>query len=169
VVEPEQHRVTRLDQTGRIEREYRDVNQPTDIATDARGFTLIEAGQTQLSRFSPDGQLLWRIPRFQGLAWILPEVETGGGWVGAQRFEGREGGVFRYQADGRISRVSGVAISRAFVGWDRLHHASHAVRDAAHGRLYVRDGQAIVILRTDGTLVKRVEGFRFAQERPARG
>jgi hypothetical protein len=62
-----------------------------------------------------------------------------------------------------------VAISRAFVGWDRLHHASHAVRDAAHGRLYVRDGQAIVILRTDGTLVKRVEGFRFAQERPARG
>ncbi len=87
VVEPGQHRVTRLDQTGRVEREYRDVNQPTAIAVDATGFTLIEAAQTQLSRFSLDGQLLWRVPRFHGLAWILPEAETGGGWVGAQRFE----------------------------------------------------------------------------------
>ena len=169
VVEPEQHRVTRLDQTGRIEREYRDVNQPTDIAVDARGFSLIEAGQTQLSRFSLDGQLLWRIPRFQGLAWILPEVGTGGGWVGARRFEGREGGVLRYHADGRISGVSG-AVTPGVIGvWDRRHLAPHAIRDATHSRLYVRESQAILILRMDGTLLKRVEGFRFAQERPLRG
>lgn len=96
VVEPDQHRVTRLDRSsGRTEREYRDVNRPTDMAVDAGGFVLIEANQTQLSRFSLEGQLLWRVPRFQGLTWVIPDG-SGGGWVGAQRFEGRDGGVFRY-------------------------------------------------------------------------
>lgn len=169
VVEPEQHRVTRLDRTGRIEREYRDVNRPTHIAVDAGSLLVIEASQTQLSRFSPDGQLLWRIPRFQGLAWILAEAGTGGGWVGAQRFESRDGGVFRYEPDGKISRVPIQVSPRTADEWNRGRMALDAVRAVRPGRLYIREGQAIAIVGQDGTFLKRLEGFRYAKERPVRG
>jgi len=170
VVEPEQHRVTRLDRgTGRTEREYRDVNRPTDIAVDAGGLVLIEANQTQLSRFSLEGQLLWRIPRFQGLAWVIPEGASGGGWVGAQRFEGRDGGVFRYEADGKVSRVSGLVAPRVASEWNRGRLAPDAIRAARQGRVYIREGQAISILGVDGRLLKRVEGFRYKTEQRVRG
>ena len=170
VVEPEQHRVTRLDRgTGRTEREYRDVNRPTDIAVDAGGLVLIEANQTQLSRFSLEGQLIWRIPRFQGLAWVIPEGASGGGWVGAQRFEGRDGGVFRYEADGKVSRVSGLVVPRVTSEWNRGRLAPDAIRAARQGRVYIREGQAISILGVDGTLLKRIEGFRYKTEQRVRG
>ncbi len=170
VVEPEQHRVTRLDRsTGRIEREYRDVNRPTDIAVDAGGLVLIEANQTQLSRFSHEGQLVWRIPRFQGLAWVIPDGASGGGWVGAQRFEGREGGVFRYEPDGKVTRVSGLVAPRVTSEWNRGRLAPEAIREARQGRVYIREGQAISILGGDGTLLKRIEGFRYKTEQRVRG
>lgn len=169
VVEPEQHRVTRLDgNTGRTEREYRDVNRPTEIAVDSGGLTLIEANQTQLSRFSLEGQLVWRIPRFQGLTWVIPDG-SGGGWVGAQRFEGREGGAFRYEPDGKISRVAGLVAPRVVSEWNRGRLAPEAVRAVKLGRLYVREGQAIAILGADGTLLKRIEGFRYKTEQRVRG
>ncbi|MEK6718365.1 MAG: hypothetical protein AABZ16_12835, partial [candidate division NC10 bacterium] len=155
--------------TGRIEREYRDVNRPTDIAVDASGLMLIEANQTQLSRFSLEGQLVWRIPRFQGLAWVIPDGASGGGWVGAQRFEGREGGVFRYEADGKVSRVSGLVAPRVTSEWNRGRLAPDAIRAARQGRVYIREGQAISILGVDGTLLKRIEGFRYKTEQRVRG
>jgi hypothetical protein len=43
------------------------------------------------------------------------------------------------------------------------------VRSGATGRIYFRDPTGIVILEPDGTLVKRVEGFRYAEERALRG
>jgi hypothetical protein len=169
VLEPEQHRVARLDWTGRIEQEYRDLNRPTHIAVDQGTLVVIEANQTQLSKFSPDGRALWRIPRFQGLSWILREAGTGGGWVGAQRFEDQEGGVFRFEADGKISRLA-VRVSPRMTGeWNRGRLALDAVWEARQGRMYVREGQAIVILGRDGVLLKRVEGFRYAKEQPLRG
>ncbi len=168
VLEPEQHRVTRLDWTGRIEQEYRDVNRPMHMSVDQGTLVVIEANQTQLSKFSPDGRGLWRIPRFQGLCWILREAGTGGGWVGAQRFENQEGGVFRFEADGKISRLP-VRVSPRMTGeWNRGRLAPDAVWEARQGRIYVREGQAIVILGRDGVLLKRVEGFRYAKEQPLR-
>lgn len=170
VLEPDQHRVTRLDRrTGRIEQEYRDVNRPTDIAVDAGAITLIEANQTQLSRFSPDGQVRWRVPRFQGLAWILPQPGTGGGWVGATHFEGKSGGVFRYDSDGKIAPVSGDMKLWAANEWNRRRLGPEAFWAVRQGRIYVRQGPDIAVLRPDGTLLKRVEGFRYAKERPLRG
>ncbi len=169
VLEPEQRRVTRLDWTGRIEQEYRDVNRPTHMAVDQGTLVVIEANQTQLSKFSPDGRALWRIPRFQGLCWILREAGTGGGWVGAQRFEDQEGGVFRFEADGKISRLP-VRVSPRMTGeWNRGRLAPDAVWEARQGRMYVREGQAIVILGRGDVLLKRVEGFRYAKEQPLRG
>jgi len=44
-----------------------------------------------------------------------------------------------------------------------------AVRDPRHGRLYVREGQAIVILGADGTILERLFGFRYAREQRIRG
>ncbi len=170
VLEPDQHRVTRLDRrTGRVEQEYRDVNRPTDIAVDAGAIILIEANQTQLSKFSPEGQPLWRIPRFQGLSWILPDPGTGGGWVGATHFEGKSGGVFRYDSNGKISLVSGDMKPWAANEWSRRRLGPDAVWAARQGRIYVREAQAIDVLRPDGTLLKRMEGFRYAKEQPLRG
>jgi hypothetical protein len=170
VLEPDQHRVTRLDRTtGRIEQEYRDVNRPTDIAVDAGAIILIEANQTQLSRFSPDGQVLWRVPRFQGLGWVLPEPGTGGGWVGATHFEGKPGGVFRYDSSGKISLLAGSVKLWVANEWSRRRLAPDAVWAARPGRIYVREGQGIAILQPDGTLLKRVEGFRYPKEQPLRG
>ncbi|MBI2001563.1 MAG: hypothetical protein HYS69_10360 [candidate division NC10 bacterium] len=162
--------MTHLDRgTGRIEREYRDVNRPTDIAVDASGLMLIEANQTQLSRFSLEGQLVWRIPRFQGLAWVIPDGAYAGGWVGAQRFEGREGGVFRYEPDGKVTRVSGLVAPRVTSEWNRGRLAPEAIRAARPGRVYIREGQAISILGVDGSLLKRIEGFRYKTEQRVRG
>ncbi|HYL80432.1 MAG TPA: hypothetical protein VEU07_06440, partial [Candidatus Acidoferrum sp.] len=168
VLEPEQHRVTRLDRTGRVEQEYREVNRPTHLAVDQGALVVIEANQTQLSKFSPDGRNLWRIPRFQGLSWILPEVGTGGGWLGAQRFETQESGIFRYESDGRITRLPTKISPRTTGEWNRARLSPEAVRAVGQGRIYARDFQAIVILGADGTLMKRVEGFRYAQERRVR-
>jgi hypothetical protein len=170
VLESDQHRVTRLDRTtGRMEQEYRDVNRPTHIVLDAETLVLIEANQTQLSKFSPDGRALWRIPRFQGLSWILPEKGTGAGWVGAQRFENQEGGVFRFETDGKISRLPVSVTPRMTGEWNRGRLAPDAIRAIGHGRTYIREPQAIAILGADGTLLKRVEGFRYAKEQPLRG
>lgn len=169
VLEPERHRVTRLDRTGRIERDYTDLNRPTHIAVDAGSLVVVEAEGTQLSKFSMEGRLIWRIPRFQGLAWILPEPGTGGGWVGAQRFENGGGGVLRYDRDGKISWVPGVATPRMTRGWGWSRLAPDAVRSVRHGRLYIREERAITILAPDGTVLKRVEGFRYATEQGIRG
>ena len=168
VLEPEQHRVTRLDRTGRVEQEYRDVNRPTHLAVDQGALVVIEANQTQLSKFSPDGRNLWRVPRFQGLGWILPEAGTGGGWVGAQRFESQEGGVFRFESDGKISRLPAKITPRTTGEWNRGRLAPEAVRAVGQGRIYCRDFQAIVILGGDGAVLKRVEGFRYAQPQRVR-
>lgn len=168
VLEPDQHRVTRLDRTGRVEQEYRDVNRPTHLAVDQGALVVIEANQTQLSKFSPDGRNLWKIPRFQGLSWILPEAGTGGGWVGAQRFETQESGIFRYESDGRISRLPAKITPRMTGEWNRAALAPEATRAIGQRRIYTRDSQAIVILSADGTLLKRVEGFRYAQEKSVR-
>jgi hypothetical protein len=64
----------------------------TEIAVDGGSLLVIEADGTQLSRFALDGRPLWRVPRFEGLAWVLADPGTGGGWVGAARFEGKPGG-----------------------------------------------------------------------------
>jgi hypothetical protein len=166
VVESDQHRVTRFDPAGRVVREYRDLNRPTEIAADGGSLFAAEANQTQLTRFAPDGTVAWRVPRFQGLAWILPEPGTGGGWVGATRYENAEGGVFRYDPHGKIARLPVGLSPRAAADWTRNRLSVDAVHDPAHGRLFVREPQAITILGADGTLVKRVEGFRFATPRP---
>ena len=169
VIEADQHRVTRFDLTGRAEKEYRDVNQPTGIAIDAGSLIAVEAAETQLSKFSMEGQPLWRIPRFEGISWILPEPGTGSGWVGARRFEGRGGGVFRYNSDGKISQAIPVTPSRKTeFGWSRTHLAPDAIRARTTGRLYIRENQAIVIATPNGTVLKRVEGFRYPTERRVR-
>lgn len=166
VVEPDQHRVTHLDLGGMLVREYRDLNRPSEIAVERGSLMVIEAGQTQLTRFGPDGAAAWRLPRFQGLAWIVPDPEAGGGWVGAVRYESAEGGVFRYEADGRIARLP-VTISPRFPGDGvRNRLAPDAIRDPAHDRFYLWDGQGIAILGGDGKLLKRVQAFRYATPRP---
>jgi hypothetical protein len=138
------------------------------MAVDQGALVVIEANQTQLSKFSQDGRALWKIPRFQGLGWILSEAGSGGGWVGAQRFESQEGGVFRYESDGRISRLPAKITPRATGELNRAHLALDAVRAIGQRRIYVRGFQAIDILDADGTLLKRVEGFRYAGEQRVR-
>ena len=169
VIEADQHRVTRFDRTGRVEKEYRDVNRPTDIAMDGGSLFIVEAAQTQLSKFSMEGQALWRTPRFQGISWILTEPGTGSGWVGARSFEGRARGVFRYNPDGKVSHVAtvgGLQSNRA--AWARPDLTPDAIRSRTHGRLYIREERTIVILAPDGAVLKRVEGFRYATERRVR-
>lgn len=169
VAEPEQHRVTGFDRTGRAALEYLDLNRPTEVAADAGFLFVVEAAQTQLSKFSIDGKPVWRVPRFHGLNWILPEPGSGGGWVGAQRFENLEGGIFRYNAEGKISRPSDVDIFQGIrAGLERPRFAREVVRAGTHGRFYVREGQAVLILSPDLTVLKRVEGFRHATEQPLR-
>lgn len=169
VIEADQHRVARFDRPGRVEKEYRDVNRPTEIAIDAGSLFVVEAAQTQLSKFSMEGQAIWRVPRFQGISWILPEPGTGSGWVGAQRFEGREGGIFRYNPNGKIFQAAGVSLSRTTRGvWSRPDLVPDAIRSRTNGRLYIREERTIVILAPDGTVLKRIEGFRYATERRVR-
>jgi len=81
----------------------RDLNGPT--AVDAGSLYVIEANRTQLTKSSDDGRVLWRIPRFQGLTWVLADPATGGAWVGASMFDGRVGGVLRVGADGSIAEA----------------------------------------------------------------
>lgn len=164
VVEASFHRVTRLDgQSGRVEQEFRELNSPSDVAADDAGALLvIEAGRSQLSKLAPDGRVVWRVPRFQGLAWLLAEPGGGGGWVGAMGFEGRRGGVFRFGGDGSIARVTAEVHPTAPPSYPLAWKAAGALRDPRHGRLYVREPQAISILGADGTLLRRVEGFHYA-------
>jgi len=170
VVETSRHRVTRLDRaSGRIEVEYRDLNAPAEIAVDAGALFVIEADRTQLTRLAPDGRVLWRVPRFEALAWILPEPGSGGAWVGASRFEGGAGGVFRVGADGRVARLAARVLPATRPAYTSRALVPGAVRDPRHGRLYVREGQAIVILGADGTILERLFGFRYAREQRIRG
>jgi len=169
VLEPDQHRITRLDRAGRVEQQYGDMNRPTDLAVDAGSFVVIEAAQTQLSKFALDGHALWRIPRFQSLSWVLPEAGTGGGWVGASSFDAQKGGVFRYSSDGKISRLPEAVAVRSTGDWNRSRLGTEAVRAKNRGRFFLRETLAIVILQPDGTLLRRLEGFRFATPRPLRG
>jgi hypothetical protein len=167
-VEPDQHRVARFDRSGRLVQEYRELNRPTEIAVDDGFLVVVEAAQTQLSKFSLDGRPIWRTPRFQGLSWILPEAGTGAGWVGAQRFEGQEGGAFRYDREGKSSSLPGVGVfRRSYGGPDLPRLSTHAIR-SSHGQLYIREDRAIVILAPDGTVLKRVDGFRYATEQRVR-
>ena len=169
VIEADQHRVTRFDRTGRVEKEYRDVNRPTEIAIDAGSVIIVEAAETQLSKFSMEGQAIWRTPRFAGISWVLPEPGTGSGWVGAQSFEGRQGGLFRYDPNGKIFPVSDVSLPRKTRGiWSRPDLVPDAIRANTSGHLYIREERAIVILAPDGTVLKRVEGFRYAREQRVR-
>lgn len=171
VVETSRHRVTRLDlASGRTLQEYGDLNGPTKIAVDAESLFVIEAEQTQLSRLAADGRVLWRVPRFQALAWVVPEPGTGAGWVGASGFEGQPRGVFRVGPKGNVTRMP-VAMTEAgqsFVGRSGPRLGANAVRESRHGRLYFREPQAVVILGADGALLKRVDSFRLATAQPIR-
>jgi hypothetical protein len=169
VLEPDRNRVMRLDRAGRIEREYGELNRPTDLAVDAESIVVIEASQTQLSKLSLQGRVLWRVPRFEGLAWILPDTDTGAGWVGALSFEGQPGGVFRYSPTGEISRLPGTVAIRSMADGSRSRLATEAIRDSEHGRFYVRESSAIVVLGPDGTVLRRVDGFRYPGVRPLGG
>ena len=166
IVETDEHRVSRYDLSGALRREYRDLNKPTEIAVDGGSLLVVEANQTQLTRFAVDGSVLWRVPRFQGLAWILPEPRTGEGWVAATRHENAPSGVFRYGADGRIVRLPLTTTPRAFADWTRGRLGGDVIGDLGRGRFYVREGQAVAIVGTDGGLIRRVDTFRFATPRP---
>ncbi len=169
VIETEQHRITRLDlASGRTLREYRDLNGPTDVAVEGGSLYVIEANRSQLARISDDGRVLWRIPRFSGLAWVIPEPGTGAGWVGAATFEGRSGGVFRFEPDGSIARIAGLTKPAERVVWRPRRLGRDAVLSVRDRRLYVLDDRAIVVLGTDGTLLKRLEGFRPPTEESLR-
>ena len=166
MIEPGQHRVSRFSSTGAVEQEYRDVNHPTEIALADGSLLVIEAAQTQLTKFSiKGGQLLWRIPRFQGLDWILPEPGTDEGWIGAYRFEGGGGGLFRFHRDGRLARLPAASTPSGRHGaWNPPLLSADAIRSGPTGRFYIREGQTIVILAPDGTVIKQVKEFHFATE-----
>jgi hypothetical protein len=166
IVETDEHRVSRYDLSGTLIREYRDLTTPTAIAVDAGNLLVVEANQTQLTRFASDGSVLWRLPRFQGLAWILPDRRTGGGWVAASRYENAPSGIFRYEADGRIVRLPLTIRPRASADWARGRLAGDVIGDLGRGRIYVREAQAVAVVGTDGTLIRRVDTFRFAMPRP---
>jgi hypothetical protein len=53
--------------------------------------------------------------------------------------------------------------------WNRGRLTLDAISAARQGRIYVREAQAIAILGVDGTLIKRIEGFRYKTERHVRG
>jgi hypothetical protein len=166
IVETEEHRVSRYDASGALRREYRDLNKPTEIAVDGGSLLVVEADQTQLARFAADGSVLWRTPRFRGLAWVLPEPRTGEGWVAAARYENSPSGVFRYGADGHVARLPLTLTPRTSYDWMRCRLAGDVIGDLARGRLYVRENQAVAIVGTDGGLIRRVDTFRFATPRP---
>jgi hypothetical protein len=169
VLESEQHRVSRFEPTGRLAQEYRDLNRPTDVAPDGDGLTAVEAAHTQLSAFGPAGELRWRVPRFQSLDAVLPDPDVGGGLLTASAFEGQKPGVYRYTREGRITRLPVDLAPRVPQEGSRFRMARSAVRDAGHGRVYLRDSTGIAILGADGALLRRVDGFRYRTPRPVRG
>lgn len=161
VLETQQHRVTRLDAaSGRIVREYKDLNDPAEIAVDGATLYVIEANRTQLTSIAEDGRILWRRPRFQGLTWAVPDPARGGGWVGAAMFEGAAASVLRFERDGTIARLPASA-RPAPRGDGQRRVAGDVVRSARDGRLFFREPEAIAILSADGATVTRVVGFRF--------
>ena len=168
VLEPQRHRVTRLDgASGRVLREYRDLSDPVEMAVDRGTLYVIEANRTQLTCIGDDGRILWRVPRFQGLTWAVPDSATGGGWVGASTFEGTAAGVLRFERHGAISRLP--ASERPAAGGDwRRRVGSDVVRSTRDGRLFFRASEAIAILSADGATVARVTGFRYPAERRLR-
>lgn len=166
IVETDEHRVSRYDLSGALRREYRDLHRPTEIAVDSGSLLVVDANRTQLTRFAADGSVLWRAPRFEGLAWILPEPRTGGGWVAATRYEGAAGGIFRYEADGRIVPFLKSIVPHAGADGTRGRLAGDAIGDLSRGRFYVREGHAFAIVGTHGALIRRVDTFRFATPRP---
>ncbi len=168
VVEPTHHRITRLElASGRTVLEYRELNGPGDIAVDAEAIYVIEANRTQLTKLAGDGRVVWRLPRFQGLAWVLAEPGTEGGLVGATRFDGRAAGVLRVGPDGAIARVVPGVSRQARADW-RRNVTPDAVRSARDGRLYLLGNDALEVLGPDGTLIRRIEGFRFPTEQRVR-
>ncbi len=165
VLETQRHRVTRVDAaSGRLVREYRDLNDPVEIAVDRGTLYVIEANRTQLTAVAEDGRILWRVPRFQGLTWVVPEPGTGGGWIGAATFEGAPADVLRFARDGAIARLPASARPVPRGDWQR-RIAADVVRSARDGRLFFLAHEAIAILSADGASVTRVVGFRFPDER----
>jgi hypothetical protein len=168
VLETQRHRVTRVDgPSGRVVREYRDLNDPVEVAVDRGTLYVIEANRTQLTRIADDGRIVWRVPRFHGLTWVVPDPRTGGGWVGAAMFEGTPGGVLRFERDGAVSRLPASARPAPRGDWQR-RLAADVVRSDRDGRLFFLEAEAITILSADGTTVSRVVGFRFPSGRPLR-
>jgi hypothetical protein len=167
VVETQQHRVSRFElPTGRRVMESREVNGPTDVILDAGSAWIIEANRTQLVKLGGDGRVLWRVPQFERLMWIVPEPGTGGGWLGASKFEGRNAGLLRFSADGSISR-DGLATLEIRPEWGRERIGVAALR-SRDGRLYAPEPHAIAIVAPDGALLKRLDGYRFASEQRLR-
>jgi hypothetical protein len=159
VVETERHRLTRLDgASGRVVREYRDLNSPVDVAVDAGSIYVIEANRTQLTRLAEDGRVVWRVPRLSGLTWVVAEPGAGGGWVGASRFDGAAAGLLRFGLDGAMARVGAAAQPAPRARLRRI--GADGIR-SADGRLFFFERQAIAILSPDGATVTRVVGFRF--------
>ena len=160
VVETERHRITRLEaSTGRLVHEYRELNSPADVMVDGGTLTIIEANRTQLTRLAEDGRVLWRVPRFQGLAWAIPEPGTGAGWVGATTFAGAVGGVLKFGADGAVTRVGASLRPQPQQEWQ--HRAAPDALRTADGRIFVLEPQGIAILGADGATATRLIGFRF--------
>ena len=161
VLEPDRHRVTRADAaTGRVVREYRDFNAPAEIAVDRGRLYVVEANRTQLTCVGEDGRVLWRVPRFQGLTWSVPDPPTGGGFIGALTFDGAPAGVLRFDRDGAITRLPATGRPTPRLDW-RRHVGADVLRSARDGRLIFFAGEAITMLSADGTTVQRVVGFRF--------
>jgi hypothetical protein len=161
VLETQRHRVTRVDgASGRVVREYRDLNDPAELAVHRGTLYVIEANRTQLTCIAEDGRIVWRVPRFHGLTWTVPDPATDGGWVGAAMFEGMPAGVLRFERDGAISRVAASARPAPRGDWQRrLGH--DVVRSDRDGRLFFLEHEAVSILGADGASVTRVIGFRF--------
>jgi hypothetical protein len=161
VVEADRHRITRLDAaSGRVVREYRDLNAPVEVAVDNGTLYVIEANRTQLTCIAEDGRILWRVPRFQGLTWAVADPAAGGGWIGASMFEGAPAAVLRFARDGAIARVPTPARPLPRGDW-RRRVGPDVVRSARDGRLYFLEQETIAILSVDGATVTRVVGFRF--------
>lgn len=168
VLENQRHRVTRVDAvSGRVLREYRDLNDPVEIAVDRGTLYVIEANRTQLTSIAEDGRILWRVPRFQGLTWAVGDPTTGGGWIGAPVFEGAAAGLLRFERDGAIVRLPASVGAAPRADWQR-RLGTDVVRSARDGRLFFVAPDAITILSADGTTVTRVTGFRFPAERRLR-
>ena len=168
VLENQRHRITRLDAaSGRVLREYRDLNDPVDIAVDRGTLYVIEAHRTQLTAIAEDGRVLWRVPRFHGLTWAVADPVRGGGWIGASTFEGAAAGVLRFERDGVVTRLPAMVKTAPRADWPR-RVSSDVVRSARDGRLVFLAPEAIAIMSADGASVTRVTGFRFPTERRLR-